>query len=613
MPCTMTAGIARSAARAVATLIDGVARVGPALPWGRVRLLAQLGRAMLTWAAPDTRYPSPVPDNPRFMTARAAAESIRDGDVVAVSGLGGNQRASILFWAIREAFEERGHPANLTILNLGGHGGRGRAPGTLEELGQRGLCRRLITAHFETYRAMLALAAAGECELQCLPQGILAALLDARGRGEEDLASATGIGTFMDPRGGSGSAVGGAGEQLVVREGDRLRYRIPPVDVAIFNAPAADRQGNIYVRRCAMIGETAEIARAARRAGGRVIANVGLLVDEGWDRIYLPAEMVDAVVYHPDTEQAAGIFHRWYWPALTTESTIPIGEAMACAAFVSRLAGLTPRRTAVDAAVARLAAATLVAELEQGSCTAIGTGLPEQVCPLLYEAGLHEEITLLVESGPLGGVPAAGLYFGAAFSPRQILSSAEMFRRCYERLDAACLGVLEVDTAGNVNVSRRGDGIAEYVGPGGFIDFTTAARSIVFVSGWMTGGRIVLEDGQMRLVRRGCPKFVERVREVTFNGPRGLQAGKRVFWATPVGLFRLSERGLELVAVMPGIDVRRDILDLATAHIHIPADGEVKMVSPAVVTGEGFDLRLGEADRSGVRGGGLEPPRVLPH
>ena len=56
-------------------------------------------------------------------------------------------------------------------MNLGGCGGRGMAPGTLEELGRPGLCTRLITGHFETFRAMLDLAAAGQCELQCIPLG----------------------------------------------------------------------------------------------------------------------------------------------------------------------------------------------------------------------------------------------------------------------------------------------------------------------------------------------------------------------------------------------------------------------------------------------------------
>jgi propionate CoA-transferase len=557
----------------------------------RARILARLAHTALTWVRHDTRYPSPVPENPRFMTPRDAVALIRDGDVVAVSGLGGNQRASIVFWAIRERFAETGSPAGLTVMNLGGHGGRGRAPGTLEELGQRGLCRRLITGHFETFRAMLALAASGECELQCVPQGTLAALIDALGRGDDSLLSATGIGTFVDPRVGPGSRVTDMGEQLITVEGDRLRYRIPPIDVAIFNAPAADRRGNIYVRRCAMVGETAEIARAAKRNGGRVIANVGLLVDEGYDRVYLPADMVDAVVYHPDTEQAATIPHRAYWPALTTESDVPIADALEQAEFVTWLAGLTPRRTAIDAAVARLAAATLVANVGPGAHVNIGTGLPEQVCRVLFAAGVHADVTLLVESGPLGGLPAGGLYFGASFSPQRIISSAEMFALCYERLDTTCLGVLQADGEGNVNVSRRSAGCRDYIGPGGFIDLTTAAKTIVFVSGWAIGGEIAVAGARVRVLKEGQPKFVERVREVTFNGPRALAAGKRVYYATPVGLFRLTAGGLELASVMPGVDVRRDILDATPIRVALPV-GEIPVVPAAVVSGDGFALRI---------------------
>jgi propionate CoA-transferase len=558
---------------------------------GRAWLFSQLARSLVTWVWHDTRYPSPVPENPRFMSPRAAVALIHDGDVVAVSGLGGNQRASILFWAIRETFEESGHPAQLTIINLGGHGGRGRARGTLEELGRRGLCRRLITGHFETFRAMLALATTGDCELQCIPQGTLALLIDALGRGDDSLLSDTGVGTFIDPRVGTGSPVGGAGEPLVAVEGDRLRYRIPPIDVAIFNAPAADRHGNIYVRHCAMIGETAEIARAAKRNGGCVIANVGLLVEEGYDHVYLPADMVDAVVYHPDTEQAAGIPHRSYWPALTTESEGAIGEALEQAQFVSRLAGLTPRRTPVDDAVARLGSSTLVAHVGRAARVNIGTGLPEQVCRTLFAAGLHEDLTLLVESGPVGGVPASGIYFGASFSPRQIISSAEMFKLCYERLDATCLGVLEADGEGNVNVSRRSDGPCDYIGPGGFIDLSTAARTIVFVSAWMAGGEITVEGATLRVRRHGPAKFVERVREITFNGQRALAAGKRVFYATPVGLFQLTHRGMELNSVMPGIDVRRDIIAVTPMRVILP-DGDIPVVPPPVVSGDGFTLRM---------------------
>ncbi len=560
--------------------------------WDRARIAAQLARAGLSWLRRDTRYPSPVPENPKFVSPRAAVRHIRDGDVVATSGLGGNQRASIIYWAIREAFEETGHPADLTVMNVGGQGGRGLAPGTVEELGLQGLCRRLITGHFETYRAMLELAADGRCELQCIPQGTLALLFDALGRGRTSRLTATGIGTFIDPRVGSGSRVAqSTHEQLVTVHGNRLRYRIPKIDVAVFNVPAADRRGNLYVKHCAMLGESGEIARAAKRNRGRVIANVGLLVDEGYAPIFLPTDMVDAVVYYPDTEQSAGVFHRDYWPEITTDSDVPIGEGLARVRFVNWLTGATAQRTAADEAVARLAASTLLANVRPGASVNIGVGLPEEVGRVVCEAGRLGDVTFLVESGVLGGVPAPGMYFGASICPQQMLSSAEVFRRCYERLDATCLGVLQADSQGNVNVSRRGDGARNYVGPGGFIDLTTAARTIVFVGAWMARAEFAVADARMQVVRRGTPKFVERVDEITFNGPRALRARQRVFYATHVGLFRLSRRGMELVGVMPGIDVRRDILECTPMRVVRPASGRVPVLPRSLFTAVGMGRR----------------------
>jgi propionate CoA-transferase len=201
-----------------------------------------------------------------------------------------------------------------------------------------------------------------------------------------------------------------------------------------------------------------------------------------------------------------------------------------------------------------------------------------------------DDLTLLIESGTVGGLPAPGAYFGAAFSPRDIVSTAQLFKRCYRKLDAACLGALEVDGAGNVNVSKRGAEVKKYLGPGGFIDFTTAAQALVFVCGWMRDGTMEVEDGAVRLRKRGKPKFTRRVLEVTFNGPRSLRAGKKIFYATPVGLFRLTRRGLELAKVFPGIDVRKDVLEVSRAKIVLPSSGKVPIVSRSIVTGEGFDL-----------------------
>jgi propionate CoA-transferase len=216
--------------------------------------------------------------------------------------------------------------------------------------------------------------------------------------------------------------------------------------------------------------------------------------------------------------------------------------------------------------------------------------MPEEIGGVLFEHGGLRDLTLMIESGSVGGVPAPGSYFGVAFGPREIVSTAEIFRRCQRRLDAACLGALEVDGDGNVNVSSRGSDVLTYIGPGGFVDFVTAAQTIVFICGWTRRGAIEVDGARLRVRRGGEPKFVTRLAEVTFNARVALDAGKHVFYATPVGLFRLTRGGLALAGVFPGIDVRRDVLAATPVRILLPSSGEVPVLPESYVTGAGFSL-----------------------
>jgi len=559
----------------------------------KAQVLFHILRWRLTWNRRDTRQAYTVAGNPKFMGPRDAVKLIRDGDFVAVSGLGSTPRASIMYWAIQEMFKETGHPRDLSIMAIGGFGGRGKAPGTTEELGVEGLAARFIGGHLETFKSFTKLADSGKLEIQCLPQGTLAFLIDGQARGEDSFLTGTGVGTFMDPRVGRGTPMTPEkSEQWVKVEGDQLRYRIPKIDAAVFNVPAADREGNLYVKNCAMFGETREIALAARRNGGHVIANVGLVVDKGYSEIFLPAELVDAVVVWPGTEQVGSVPHRRYWPMFTLESKTPLIEGVEGLRFANQVLGITPRRSAADVVLARLAASIFAENLFKGAFVNVGIGLPEEMCRLLAYAGIVEQITLFTESGVVGGLPTPGVFFGTAISPREIISAIEIFKRCYENLDATALGVLQADSFGNVNVSKRGEGIRDYVGPGGFIDFTTAAKKIFFISSWMAHGRIEVAGDKLRVVKRGTPKFIKNVDEITFCGPEALKNGKQVFYITHVGVFRLTERGMELTRVMPGIDIQKDILDFAPMHIVLPESGEVPVVDPHIVTGEGFKLEL---------------------
>ena len=561
----------------------------------KASLFLHLLRWRRSWGKRDTHFRFTVPGNPKFMGSRDAVQLIRDGDVIATSGIGGNQPMAILYYAIREVFEETGHPANLTLLCTSGQGGRGKVPGSMEELGMEGLCTRLIAGHQETFKSLLALAAAGKLEIQCLPQGVVVFLIEAQGRGEDSILTSTGVGTFVDPRVGPGSHIfDPKAEQLITVEGDQLRYRAPKIRVAMFGAPGADREGNIYLDNASVIAETFDIIRAARKNGGRVIANVGCMVEKGAGKVVIPAQDVDAIVFDPNCGQAISIKHRKYWSLLTTHSDVPLEEAISRMRFVNHVLRITPRRTAIDNALARLATMIFAENARKGSLVNIGVGLPEEACRMLFEAGLLQEVTVFTESGVIGGLPGPGAFFGAAACPKKMVSSAEAFRMCASQLDVTLLGVLEADSEGNVNVSKRGKTAESYVGPGGFIDITTGARMIIFVTSWMAHADVRIEGGRIKIVKPGKPKFVDKVSEITFSGKQALKTGKKVFYVTTVGVFQLTERGVELIRVMPGIDIQKDILAGSPMKIVLPPSGDVPVVDAGVVTGAGFRVAFPE-------------------
>lgn len=557
----------------------------------KIRLLIHLLRWRLTWSRRDIdfRPRGHLPD--RFKSAREAAGMIGDGATVISCGLGGNARCSIFYWAVRDVFEEAGRPRNLTWITVGGVGGRGKVPGTVEEVALPGLVTRYITGHYETAKAMLSLADQHEIELHTMPQGEMTHALEAQIGGGDSVRSRTGIGTVLDPRVGRGSPVtDAAGENFITVAGDELEFRLPKIDVALMTAPYADARGNIYFHNAAVMTESVEAAKAARANGGCAMAAVGDIIDEDPSRITIPAADIDVVVVNPRNEQAAGIPQRRYWREFTPGGDGDDAAAEKRLKYLNNLLRITPYRGPAEDAVARLGA-TLFARVLRPGCTAnVGIGYGEEVTRVLCEEGLLDGITFTTETGVYGGRPAPGVFFGAAVNPQRLESSAWMFHHYKEHLDAALLGYLEVDSDGNVNASNRGERFYDYIGPGGLPSITAGARNVFFVGGWMSGAKWRIEGDKLRLQQRGRNKFVDHVREITFNGQVALEEGKRVFYVTNVGVFELTREGLMLEEVMPGIDIERDIVGGCAARIVLPAGGKVPVAPSPVVTGAGFSL-----------------------
>jgi propionate CoA-transferase len=538
-------------------------------PFIKIKLIAHVLRWRFTWSKKDLDYLPPVSGlSPKFITARAAARLIPDGATAFSCGFAGTARCSVFFWAIREAFEKDGHPRDLTWINVGAQGGRGKVPGTIEELGLPGLMRRYITGHLETTKAQLRLAEAGQLELHVLPQGVMTQLIAGQGAGRSGYSTTVGVGTRMDPRVGQGSPVlPDTATQFVEAEGDQLVYTMPPLQYVFLNAPYADAEGNIYFHHAASINENYPAVEAARANGGRVFVTVTSLIPKDEATISLPADQVDHIVVHPYNEQTASVRQRRFWPVFTPGARFDVKKEAAKLKYINNFLKITPRRSAVDDVMASMAADLLLEVTPEGAMANIGVGYPEEVARHVVERGNTKALHFTTEAGAYGGLPVPGIFFGAALGPEKLISSSEMFRLYQDQLGLAVLGFLQVDELGNVNAGKRGATVREYVGPGGFPDIANGAKIILFVGSWQAGAEYALQNGRIKVVKNGAPKFIKRVDEITFNAAEALKMGKQVFYVTHAGIFKLAPEGLKIWKPAPGIDIQRDILDACPANI----------------------------------------------
>ena len=200
-------------------------------------------------------------------------------------------------------------------------------------------------------------------------------------------------------------------------------------------------------------------------------------------------------------------------------------------------------------------------ELKRGDIVNIGVGIPEMVSKYAAAGGILQDLTLSVESGGTGGLPAGGLDFGAMIGAGTICDMASQFD-FYDGggLDICFMGGLEMDQYGNVNSHR---GVDQASGIGGFGNITSATHNVVFCFTFNTKGlNVTEEDGKVKINREGSiPKIVEKVRSISFSGERAIKNGQHVIYVTERCVFELKPEGLTLIEVYPGIDAQKDIFD----------------------------------------------------
>ncbi len=483
----------------------------------------------------------------KITTAREAIAAIPSGATVAVSGFVGAGHPEMLTHALEKRFLETDSPRDLTLYYCAGQGDR--VARGLNHLAHPGLLKRVIGGHWNLAPKLGKLALNNAIEAYNLPQGVLSVLLREIAAKRPGVFTKIGLNTFMDPRNGGGKMNARTREslvELIFLDGEEwLRYRSIPVHVGLIRATHADARGNLSMEKEGLIGEVLSIAQAARNHGGIVIAQVEQVVDRIIDpkAVRVPGILVDFIV------DSAGEMH---------DQTFGETFNQAFVTSADQVAGIEP----IDFSERKIIGSRALAEIGDGEIVNLGIGLPEAVAAVAAETGRLSAITLTLEAGPIGGVPASGLNFGCSHYPEAIIDQPSQFD-FYDGggIDIAVLGAVEIDAEGSVNVASFAD---RFAGVGGFTNISHTAQRVVFCCTFTAGGlEVAMQREELKIVHEGkYSKFVDRIQHVCFHGPSALARGQQILYVTERAVFELTSEGLRLIEIAQGIDLQTQIFDL---------------------------------------------------
>lgn len=510
----------------------------------------------------------------KVITAAQAAELFKDGEVVLSASFGLAGWPEEVGLAVEERFLKTGSPKNLTHIHAAGIGdwvGRGECHWAHE-----GLMTKFIGSHAGSSPKLFKLISDNKILAWNLPLGCILQVEKEMARRGPGLLTKTGLGTFIDPRFDGGKLnpmTKEKGEDLTeihtINGEEYMLYKTWPVTLGLMRGTTADEDGNITCEKEAMNLEMLTVAQAVRANGGKVIVGVETLAKRGSlhpKMVKVPGIYVDYIVVAEKPENIMQTQGTKYNRAFTGEVKVPTG-------------GIPPIPLDDVKVICRRAAMEMFA----GAKGNFGIGVPTFLASVLAEEKCDTMITMISESGSIGGVPGAGKDFGCHWNIEASTDQGDHFNFFDGGgLDVGIFGLSEVDPKGNVNTSLLNGKI---MGVGGFMNVSSKAHTALFVGNFNAGGfKCKIENGKTVIEQEGkFAKFVEKLPQQSFAADEAMKMGNKVLFVTERCVFERTKEHptLILTEIAPGIDLQKDILDKMGFKPIIPAGGP-KLMDPAI-------------------------------
>ena len=463
----------------------------------------------------------------KFIEAKDVPALIENGSTVVSDGMTLMGVADEALKEIEDSFLSTNQPRELTWVHAAGQSNRVEG---LARIAHRGLVKRIVGSHWGLNPPMGKLLGDNEVEGVCLPQGQLSTLFRTIAAGRPGQISTVGIGTYIDPRNGSGrinrlaeeNVSGTEYVDLIDIEGQEfLFYKSFPLNVAIIRGDSIDEKGNLSHREEVSGLDALAIAQATHNSGGIVIAQVKEVVRPGDINardVVVPAPLVDYAFVTSNAES----YHRQSHSFPKFDSDLISGHMVAEKLQEAFTVQETPaNRLAVGARGIQL--------VERGDVINVGTGIPaDTVGKALAEAGMLSDVFLTVESGTYSGLPLGVVDFGCSIHPEAIIGHPQQMD-FYNGggVNITFMGAGQVDGYGDINVSHLG---GSAIGCGGFMDIVDGAKTVCFLMS--AGGKY--------------NKYVDEVSQVSFSGKHTLKKGTQIFLATEFYLLQFVENAWKL-------------------------------------------------------------------